>query len=366
MMATMSTQFSLGVPDHDTDMLSDGAAPDIDIDIDLDEPSLTGDHDDYMAEGFEQEVNDEDMLVEDYDETRTNGTNEMFDGAVDEDDQMANIDFDDPEQFAAGTTDNSFAEELVLTDHVDVTEHAQVLEDIISHDTTKSQLTAEDNNEVAIEAETTAQTPDAHTTDISEPQDASVLLLPAEISDIQPPFETTPDTTNRNDNPEEEEIITFDDDDVPEVKTTTTSLQSELNPPATTENEQPEDTLNLDEVFNDQVQSEEHDHDDSHLETHEEEEEQYDESADEEYNDYTYDVIVEYDNSQLSLFPPTHHHAIPETFLLQDRSLADQEISLLFSACREVLGGSISEHQALEIDIPLLDLCIHEVSHSLP
>jgi hypothetical protein len=358
MMATMSTQFSLGVPvtDHDTDMLSDGAVPDIDIDIDLDEPSLTGDLDDYMAEGFEHEVNDDDMLVEDFDETRTNETADMFDGVVDEDDQMANIDFDEPEQFIAGTTDNSFVEELEIPDHVDAPE-VQAIEEIVSYDTTQTQLISENTNNATIEAETTTQIQDVDTSSKSQDPEAPALSLPTETSSIHLSG-TAAATTNRDSNPDDEEVITFEDDDETEAAPTATILRSEVN----IEAEQTENILPQDEASNDHVHSEVREHDESQLDAHDLEEEQYDESADEDYSDYTYDVVVEYDNSRLSLFPPTHHHDIPETYLLQDRSLADQEISSLFSACREVLGASISEHQALEIDLPLLNLCIDEVS----
>ena len=72
-------------------------------------------------------------------------------------------------------------------------------------------------------------------------------------------------------------------------------------------------------------------------------------------------TIVVYEGSEFSLFAPTATLDNDE-FFLSDESLADGSIHDLLKQCREVLGESISDESELEIYIPVLDLCVNEVS----
>ena len=74
-------------------------------------------------------------------------------------------------------------------------------------------------------------------------------------------------------------------------------------------------------------------------------------------------VVVLYQDSEMSLFPPTEHdEEHSQTYFLQDESLTHETLSKLLQACRNVLADSISDHEELEVEIPLLDLRVSEVS----
>lgn len=77
---------------------------------------------------------------------------------------------------------------------------------------------------------------------------------------------------------------------------------------------------------------------------------------------YMHPVRVVYQNSEMSLFPPTdedQEHS--QTYLLHDERLARESIMSLFGACRLVLADSIEEDDELEITIGELGLQISEV-----
>lgn len=82
-------------------------------------------------------------------------------------------------------------------------------------------------------------------------------------------------------------------------------------------------------------------------------------------SDRPHPVIVVYQGSEISLFPPSEQDA-SETFFLQDESLAHRSIYDLLHACRQVLGETIHEADELEINIAELGLCISEVCASIP
>lgn len=76
---------------------------------------------------------------------------------------------------------------------------------------------------------------------------------------------------------------------------------------------------------------------------------------------YTHPVTVVYQDSEMSLFPPTdedQEHS--QTYLLHDERLANESIMNLFGACRLVLADSIEEDDELEITIGELSLQISE------
>lgn len=80
---------------------------------------------------------------------------------------------------------------------------------------------------------------------------------------------------------------------------------------------------------------------------------------------YIHPVAVVYQDSEMSLFPPTdedQEHS--QTYLLHDESLASESIMNLFGACRLVLADSIEEDDELEITIGVLGLEISEVGIS--
>ena len=77
----------------------------------------------------------------------------------------------------------------------------------------------------------------------------------------------------------------------------------------------------------------------------------------------THPVIVVYLGSEMSLFPPLDQdQEHPQTYLLDDESLAGDSIRKLFSACRVVLAGSVAEEDELEIKIATMGLHVSEVS----
>ena len=77
---------------------------------------------------------------------------------------------------------------------------------------------------------------------------------------------------------------------------------------------------------------------------------------------YLHPVIVVYQDSEMFLFPPPQDNEESQTYFLQDESLANESMSELLQECRNLLGGSISENDELEIEIPLLNLRLGEVS----
>jgi len=74
---------------------------------------------------------------------------------------------------------------------------------------------------------------------------------------------------------------------------------------------------------------------------------------------------VIYDDTEISLFPPSENDS-SGTFFLQDDSLAHSSVRDLLQACREVLGETIGEEDELEISVTDLGLVINEVIIVLP
>lgn len=72
-------------------------------------------------------------------------------------------------------------------------------------------------------------------------------------------------------------------------------------------------------------------------------------------------VTLIYQDTEMSLFPPAEGDQT--TYFLGDEGLVSQNIENLFSACRNVLAGSIEEEEKLEFSIDDLGLRISEVSH---
>ena len=82
-------------------------------------------------------------------------------------------------------------------------------------------------------------------------------------------------------------------------------------------------------------------------------------------DEYIHPVKVNYQESEICLFPPTADDS-SDTFFLPDTSVAHETLDRLLSACREVLADSIDEHDELVLDIASLGLHICEVRfHSL-
>ena len=76
-------------------------------------------------------------------------------------------------------------------------------------------------------------------------------------------------------------------------------------------------------------------------------------------------VFVVYRGAEMLLFPPkSQDEELSQTYLLQDESLANQDITNLLSACRLVLADSIEEDDELLFVIDDLGLCVSDVSSS--
>lgn len=98
------------------------------------------------------------------------------------------------------------------------------------------------------------------------------------------------------------------------------------------------------------------------------------ENATEEYEQYPYPhpVIVSWDSTAVSLFPPLDlwsedsdighaFEAVPEHYFLQDTDTCDKTLDQLFSSLREVLGEAVTTDDELWLDIGLLGLRLGEV-----
>ena len=74
-----------------------------------------------------------------------------------------------------------------------------------------------------------------------------------------------------------------------------------------------------------------------------------------------YPVIVVYQNSEISLFPPREHDDESQTYFLEDEMLANESMKGLLGACRIVLADSLGEHDELEMKAISLGLEVSEV-----
>ncbi|KAL9621663.1 MAG: hypothetical protein Q9160_003916 [Pyrenula sp. 1 TL-2023] len=72
-------------------------------------------------------------------------------------------------------------------------------------------------------------------------------------------------------------------------------------------------------------------------------------------------VTIHYAQAEFSLFPP-HDEDDASDFFVEDESLAQQGLDKLLCTCREVLAGSIGDHDEVILDIPSLGLHISEGS----
>ncbi|KAL8926047.1 MAG: hypothetical protein Q9208_003188 [Pyrenodesmia sp. 3 TL-2023] len=77
-------------------------------------------------------------------------------------------------------------------------------------------------------------------------------------------------------------------------------------------------------------------------------------------------VVVTYQENDMFLFPPAaEEQDDDQTYFLTSETLADEPIQSLLKECRNVLQGSISQQEELEINIDDLGLRIFEVSRFL-
>ena len=423
-MATFGLSLGLPSTDHDTDMLSDAARSDIDFDIDVEVPLGTGDQDDDMADSFDTEAAVEAFadakdaeMIEEYDDQRVNEA-EMYDGDLEEDDQMDNIDFDRPahatdsalvffstiaeapgqEQVVdfnewpieshldqPNTTDDNPGESLGnITVDANLS-NSQSRNDISNRDEEANSPQANAHNSPSLLRNPVDDVTNVHESN-SLPEDSEAIIAHLEDSETGNEYKSAnPEAeTDHVDNPEED-VITYDDEDEAESLHTTPETTAEQRL-ATAENIEIIDNIQQQELNNDEQGAdhiEEHFQEDRDLIRSEkvsdltkpEEDEHNEQSAEqsseeqtleqhenENFQDYSYDVIVEYGGTQLSLFPPSSPD-LPETYLLQDHSLAEKSLAELFAACREVLGNSITDRDALEIEVSVFGLYIHEVCY---
>jgi hypothetical protein len=350
------------------------------------------------------------MLEED-DDQRVNEA-EMFDGDLDEDDQMDNIDYDRPTQ----AIDSALAlfdtpVETSGQEHIDdftdwaAESHLDQPNTNIENTNSQEEATVEGNlskskarndaevedKEVHPEKITLHNTPSPNINShdaITQAQESTPLQDSTEPVSTHPNDSETANEENAavpEEGPEqideqEEDVITYDEEDEVEslhaAQETTNVQQSSTAEISESANNPPKRELNPDETGTDYATQQLTENDDSKEsktvpddqkergdEVYEEHSagEQADEHHDSEsFQEYSYDVVVEYGGAQLSLFPPSRND-LPETYLLQDHSLAQKSLAELFVACREVLGSSISDRDALEIEVPSFELYIHEV-----
>ncbi|KAI9852493.1 MAG: hypothetical protein M1838_000587 [Thelocarpon superellum] len=73
-------------------------------------------------------------------------------------------------------------------------------------------------------------------------------------------------------------------------------------------------------------------------------------------------VVVAYEGSEVSLFPPSKDDA-SDTFFLHDETLASQPMGELFHSLRSILAESINEDDELEVSVEDLGVFLSEDSH---
>jgi hypothetical protein len=372
-MTTMSSsQFGaiLAAPatDKDTEMLSDNGLLD-DFEIEVDDPS-PGDHDDFMLEDFEPDANipaDAEM-AEDDEHHKLNET-EMVDENVEEDEDMLNFDFTEPEHNIVSTDDPMIGSELETqaalphtsdfdpaTVEVEVNDiDAKDIEDPPTAGQVNEEVVHTDNLENTKSVIEAAEETAIDEQKESEPEAAEAVLDSNTVSD--PPRTQEPYVEGANAAKEltKKEEAAHEEDDVDHFASITEQSLEAVDVTAATS--EPQGTKAV---------AKEEEEASTNVETNNQGNEQagdnieYDES--EHFTDYSYDMIVHYKGNQLSLFPPSRPE-LPETYLLNDQSLAEKTFTDLFAACRTVLGESISDQEALELEIPVLGLYIHEVSN---
>jgi hypothetical protein len=99
-----------------------------------------------------------------------------------------------------------------------------------------------------------------------------------------------------------------------------------------------------------------------HAEQHENSNEEHNTLSKPDSSEYA--ALVLYSGSKLSLFPPAVD-GLPESYLVEDASLAERALRELFVACRQVLGANIGEDSQLQMEIPGLQLIFQEVCDSI-
>ena len=82
--------------------------------------------------------------------------------------------------------------------------------------------------------------------------------------------------------------------------------------------------------------------------------------ADQRHTAGLHTVKVNYQDTELCLFPPNQDDE-SQTFFLSDIELAHQSLDKLLSACHDVLAGTIGDDDELVLDIPSLGLHISQV-----
>lgn len=102
------------------------------------------------------------------------------------------------------------------------------------------------------------------------------------------------------------------------------------------------------------------DQQENRAETKDVEEADHEEADSAQHIPHLYPVKVLYQDSEISLFPPQEGDS-SETFLLEDESLAHQDVGKLLASCRQVLGEDVGEDEVLVVDIESLNLQLSEV-----
>jgi hypothetical protein len=77
-------------------------------------------------------------------------------------------------------------------------------------------------------------------------------------------------------------------------------------------------------------------------------------------NGPVHSIIVDYQGSKISLFPPQPDHEEQESYLLQDEGLCHEPIARMLNECRHVLRETLLEDEELLLTIPCLGVSISE------
>jgi hypothetical protein len=193
-------------------------------------------------------------------------------------------------------------------------------------------------------------------------QDITVSTTDVEVTAMTNPGESTSDVEKDEidfDSDIEEEESTKDVQDIPGsqvVETSTAGNGEHSNEDANSDHNSTENAEDVAEHVSPERATTSNE---NHTETHAE-------YRTEEFGSFAYNAIVQYGDHCMALFPPdTHSEDLPETFLLQDGSLAESPLPNLFEACRATLADSINLDDTLCIEVTGLKISLSEVrAHS--
>lgn len=350
-------------PDDDMELGSDFGRNEDDIDIDIDIGGEDQDEDSVLEDarsdyGMEAQRHDNDDIMFD-DDIEPAEENTMQDNITENDEHLTDAS-------ELGQNDNAFTsfhqsttENPVTTVDDDIIDYEDE-EEVPEHQIQNAILEFEDTGAVdeqppEVTAGGSLQEEANGSFEIATPEVASPQASAPEKSQSPPLQETETDAT----------VLTEVEQPFSPGHTATESASNEQEedevPVQTTKDKSPEQQLESPSaqiIDADNVDHTQISHDDTANLTHADLD-HLQEFAN--YTNSTHPITLYWGNNTMSLFPTQS-----DTFFLQEESLANQSLEVLFRACRKQLGHDISEEDELVMDFYDIGLIITEVCRSLP